>query len=114
MRSSSSDVTAETVVRVRVRYSVRDFQPNLYRLDAMFESTRAGASIGIPTTNPGVAPYVLTSPSGEMTIDAPLGRLLAHSNVAKPLHMWIFLTRKTGDRTSRTVVRTPTLVFNVK
>lgn len=111
---SSSDVTAETVVRVRVRYSVRDFQPNLYRLDAMFESTRAGASIGIPTTNPSAAPYVLTSPSGEMTIDAPLGRLLAHSNVAKPLHMWIFLTRKTGDRTSRTVVRTPTLVFNVK
>ena len=111
---SSSDVTAETTVRVRVRYSVRDFQPNVYKLEAMFESTRAGASVGVPTTNPAAAPYALTSPSGEMTIDVPLARLLAQSNAAKPLHMWIFLLRKTGDRTSRPVVRTPTVVFNVK
>jgi hypothetical protein len=111
---SSSDVTAETVVRVRVRYNVRDFQPNLYRLDAMFESTRAGASVGVPTTTPGAAPYALTSASGEMTIDVPLNRLLTFTNVARPLHMWIFLLRKTGERTSRTVVRTPTVVFNAK
>src|SRR5207244_2095132 len=111
---SSSEVTAETTVQVRVRYNVRNFQPDTYRLEAMFESTQAGSTVGVPTTKPSVARAPLTSASGEMTLDVPLARLLAQSNVAKPLRMWVFLLRKTGERTSRPVVRTPTVVFNVK
>lgn len=106
----SSEVTAETTARVRIRYNVRNFQPNTYRLDAMFASTQPGASVGAPTTTRST----LTSASGEMTLDIPMARLIAQSNVAKPLRMWIFLLRKTGERTSRPVVRTPTVVFNVK
>jgi hypothetical protein len=44
--ASSSDVTAETTIHMRVRYNVRNFQPDLYRLEAMFESTRLGATFG--------------------------------------------------------------------
>jgi hypothetical protein len=109
---SSSNVTAETVAHVRVRYDIRDFKPDTYKIEAMFESTRAGASIGAPTANP--AANVLTSASGETTLDVPLGHLLANAQVAKPLHMWVFLLRKTGERTSRPLVRTPAVVFNAK
>jgi hypothetical protein len=110
--ASASDVTAETVAHVRVRYNVRDFKPDTYKIEAMFESTRAGASIGAPTSKP--SEHVLTSASGETTLDIPLGRLLANAQVAKPLHMWVFLLRKTGERTSRPLVRTPPVEFNVK
>jgi hypothetical protein len=77
----------------------------------MFESTRAGATVGVPTTNPAARAY-LTSPSGETTIDVPVA-LLEHTNAARPLRMWIFLLRKTGEHSARPAVRTPASVFNV-
>jgi hypothetical protein len=110
---SGSNATAETIAHVHVRYSVRDFKPDPNKLEAMFESTRAGASVGVPTTTPATQ-YPLTSASGEMTIDVPLGRMLTHPQTAKPLHMWIFLLRKTGEHSARPLVRTPPIVFNTK
>lgn len=111
--ASPADVIAGMTLHVRVRYSVRDFQPNVYKLDAMFESTRAGMTVSAPQKTTA-ALYPLTTASGEMTIDVPLERVVAQNNIAKPLRMWIFLLRKTGAQTARPVVRTPTLVFNVK
>ena len=110
---SASDVSVGTTVQVRVRYNVRNFAPDTYKLEAMFESTRAGATVGAPrkSTSPQ---YPLTAASGEMTIEVPLERVLANATIAKPLRMWIFLLRKTSDKTARPVVRTPTVAFNVK
>jgi hypothetical protein len=108
----SSDVTAQTTVRVRVRYAIKDFERDTYRLEAMFESTRAGATVGVPTTSPATHTY-LTTASGETTIDVPVG-LLEHTNAARPLRMWIFLLRKTGEHSARPLVRTPASVFNVQ
>jgi hypothetical protein len=111
--ASNGEVTATTTVRVRVRYNVRDFQPDLYKLEAMFESTRPGVTMGAPKTTTATQ-YPLTAASGEMTIEVPLDRVVAHANIAKPLHMWIFLLRKTSEKSARPVARTPTIVLNVK
>jgi len=111
--ASNGDVTAATIVRVRVRYNVRDFQPDLYKLEAMFESTRSGMTIGVPKTTTATQ-YPLTAASGEMAIEVPLARVITHENIAKPLRMWIFLLRKTGEKSARPVARTPTVVLNVK
>lgn len=108
----SSDVTAETTIRVRVRYAIKNFQPDLYRLEAMLESTRAGSTVGVPTTNPSARSY-LAAASGETTIEVPVA-LLEHTSAARPLRLWIFLLRKTGEHSARPVVRTPASVFNVK
>jgi hypothetical protein len=112
---SGSEVSAETVAHVRVRYSVRNFQPNMYRIEPMFESTRAGSSVGVPTTNPAATTtnHTLSVASGEMTLDIPVA-LLARTQAARPLHMWIFLLRKTGEHSSRPLVRTPPVIFNMK
>ena len=82
-------------------------------VEAMFESTRAGMTIGVPKTTTGPQ-YPLTAASGEMTIEVPLELVIAHENIAKPLRMWIFLLRKTGEKSARPVARTPTVVLNVK
>jgi len=82
-------------------------------VEAMFESTRAGMTIGVPKTTTGPQ-YPLTAASGEMTIEVPLELVIAHENIAKPLRMWIFLLRKTGEKSTRPVARTPTVVLNVK
>ena len=111
--ASASEVTATTTLRVHVRYSVRDFKPDTYKLEAMFESTRAGATMGAPRTSTSPQ-YPLTAASGEMTVEVPLERVFANPNFAKPLRMWIFLLRKTSDKTARPVVRTPTITFNTK
>src|SRR6266498_2286518 len=61
-----------------------------------------GTTVSAPTTSQSMArPYPLTSAAGEMTIDVPVSGLLASTTVARPLHMWIFLLRRTSDRTSR-------------
>jgi hypothetical protein len=109
---SLSDVTAGTTIRVRVRYAIKNFQPNLYRLEAMLESTRAGATVGVPTTSPAARSY-LAAPTGETTLDVPVA-LLEHTSAARPLRLWIFLLRKTGEHSARPVARTPASVFNVK
>jgi hypothetical protein len=48
-----------------------------------------------------------------VTIDIPIA-LLGRTQAAKPLHMWVFLLRKTGEHSSRPLVRTPPVIFNMK
>lgn len=113
--ASYSDVTAATTIHVRVHYVIKDFKPGEYNLSPMFESTRPGVTVSAPAkvTN-GTRPYAITAASGDMTLDVPVGDLIANENVAKPLRMWIYLLHKTGERTSRPVVRTSTATYTVK
>jgi len=111
--ASYSDVTAATTIHVRVHYVIKDFKPGEYNLSPMFESTRPGVSVSAPSRG-AQRPYAITAASGDMTIDVPVGSLLANENVAKPLHMWIYLLHRTGERTSRPIVRTSTATYNVK
>jgi len=116
---SNNEVTAESTIKVRVKYSVKNFKPGDYSLSSMFESTRPGVTVSAPVkvpagSPPPLRPNILTAEKGEMTLDVAVRDLLARDNVARPLHMWIYLLHRTGEHSSRPVVRTPTLVYNVK
>lgn len=116
---SYADVTSETIIHVRVHYAVSKFVADRYHLMPMFESTRPGVTISAPVraaTTGGAPPrpYAVTAASGDITIDVPAGELLAKDRIATPLHMWIYLLRRTSEKTSEPVVRTPTMVYNVK
>jgi hypothetical protein len=116
--ASYADVTNATTIKVRVHYAVKDFKAGDYNLSPMFESTRTGVTVSAPVKAPAgtvpAPPYPLTAASGDMTIEVPVGELLARATVAKPLHMWIYLLRKTGEHSSRPLVRTVTVTYNVK
>jgi len=113
--ASYSDVTAASTIHVRVHYVIKDFKPGEYNLEPMFESTRPGVTISAPSkAKTATRPYAITTPSGDMTMDIPVGDLIARGNVAEPLHMWIYLLHKTGERTSRPVLRTTTATYKVK
>jgi len=103
---SNAIVDRQAVVHVTVRYSIGDRQPEDYVIVPMVQLT-----MGATRSPAGSKAIALERPSGTLSFDIPLLDPINDRLVRKPIRLWFFLNRKTGDNRSTPELRTPTIEY---
>jgi hypothetical protein len=109
---AGTTVSAAMTIHAVVRYDIRDFKPDTFRIAPMFESNIEGSTFSNDERK--TPPEALKTASGTITFDYPLARTISDPHLHRPIHLWFFLLREVGGGRSMPLVRTPTTVYNVE
>jgi len=98
-----SAVTDATVFSADVRYSIENFQPGTdYYIAPLFASNKGERHTFNALDRISEAPRI-TQPEGELALRYPIRRELRHTDLARPVRIWLYVMERTGEHTTQVI-----------
>jgi len=110
--SDSKIVNKNSVIEAKLKYYIKNYVPGEYKVIAQFDTEKKGAtSDGTFLTEDYP---IVKSAEGVLVIKFPIKHVWSQRVADKPFVMQFYLNKRTGERSSKVIAKTDSVIYNVE